>query len=111
MPPSTYVSLSMHMFIAILSHPGRRNHSGTAQLEPVSLSHGKPFISALPTRLQELSGDVPRTIFAYLSDSGALSSGGHTCVCRNWCDLIDATNTLWSTTIVDGLFYVSFCTR
>ena len=64
----------MHMFIAILSHPGRRNHSSTAEREPVSLSHGKPFISELPTRLQELIHDVPRTIFAYLSESGALSS-------------------------------------
>ena len=66
----------VHMFIAILSHPDRRNHSSTAQLKPMSLSHGKPFIPELPTRLTELSYDVPHTIFAYPSDSG------HTCVCR-----------------------------
>lgn len=69
------------MFIAILSHPDRRNHSSIAQLEPMSLSHGKLFIPELLIRLLELNGDVPCTIFAYFAGSGALSSGqGRTCV-------------------------------
>ena len=113
-PPARTRCHQVHMLasVAILFHPDRRNHSSTAQLEPMSLPHGKSLIPELPTRLPELSDDVPRTIFAYLAGSGALSSGqGHTCVCWNWCDLIYAMNTLWSTIMVDGMFYVYFCNR
>jgi hypothetical protein len=97
------------LIIAIILNPDRRDHSSTAQLEPMSPPHGKTFIPEIPTHLPELNGDVLRTIFAHLACNGALPLGPCLFVCRNWCDLIYATNMLWSTIIVDEVFYRYFC--
>ena len=114
MPPSTYISLSTtdaHVHRDPVSPRSSKSFQHCTTRAHVSTSW-KILIPELPTLLPDLSDDVPRTIFAYLAGSGALSSGqGHTCVCWNWCDLIYAMNTLWSTIMVDGMFYVYFCNR
>ena len=100
-----------HIFMAILFNADRRDHSSTAQLEPMSPPHSKTFIAEIPTHLPELNGNVLCTIFARLADNGALPLGPCLFVCRNWYDLTYATKMLWSTITIDEMFFGCFCTH